>query len=512
MMPKKYIFWLRIFLAIGLGLRLNNLHQRSLWIDEFFTFFNSTGHGSDIKILLDNLSRKENPDLLRAKDFKKFLENDPARNLRDVNAGLISNDTHPPFYFLVMHFWMEAFGDGVFAVRFFSLLLGLVCVFLAYKVTRYLFNVQAALFSGLFMSVCAFSVRFSQEARQYTLVMALGLLTWLFLLRLEKYNKITDAIGFAFFSCLGIYTHYFFALLIAGQFVYFTLTYRKNQFILDKFYLGLLVALLLLFPLYLVITLKGYKFFLAEWIFGYPGVYDKIYNLISGLNRYMAMAKGPFVGIFLLLYLILMALKNNLKNYPRQFGFCAIMFFVPLASMFLVDLIQKGAMLKQERFWVFPFLGIVPLAGLGLYQSFQRNRVFTYIIILFMLMASGLAGRLQFGPAPKDASLWINQESAGRIPAVIAYNTRSVVFPQSYYLKEDAYLIPVSRPEQLKAAIATLSRAADTLFIVRYFHRTDTRLTDNYFMETGDIGFGFKLKDIFYKDDIKVAEYTKCAL
>lgn len=516
---KKYpkINLLLLFLAIGFILRLNNLSGRSLWTDEFFTLFQSSGHGTDIKVFLDRISRKQDPALLKAGEFKTFLRFDSHKRFKDVNNSLLDTDTHPPLYFWIMHFWRKLFGDSVLALRFFSVLMGTLCVFLAYRVGWYLFNEDAAKFCALFVSISAFSIRYSQEARAYSLVAALGLLTWLFILRMENYHNNLDAFSFAVFNSLGFYTHYFYVFISVAQFAYFTASHRRDTAMLGKFYLAFLSSLLFFSPWFIPLILKGYNFYLAEWVFGYPGLANKIYYLFSGITQYiwifdiytMLLGIALFIGFLLFIFLVTYVIKDMTARYPKQFLFCLIMFIVPLLGMFFIDVIQHGALLKQERFWIFPFLGFIPLAGYALNYGFSKVRIATIIIILLMFSSSVRAGTTQFGPAPKDASLWINQESAGRQSAVIVYNIRSAVFAQAYYLDDNIYLIPVLDAEQLKSAVRAASNHVDRIFIARHYHTSDSSLMNQPFMETDDIGPEFKFKTRIYKNCISISEFVK---
>lgn len=514
---KKHIFLLLGFMAIGLILRLNNLSGRSLWTDEFFTLFQSSGHGVDIKILLDRFYHKPQPALSQAGEFKALLKFDPHKSIKDVNNSLFNTDTHPPLYFWIMYFWRWLFRDSVFALRFFSVLMGLFSVFLAYKVGYYLFSRDVAEFCALYVSISAFSIRYSQEARAYSLVMALGLLSWLFILKMENSNKYSDAFGFAIFNALGLYTHYFYIFISIAQFAYFTAVYHQDSARLRKFYMAFLCSALLFSPWFIPLILKGYNFYLADWIFGYPGLANKLFYLCRGVTQYIWMfdiyvtflSLFLFIGFLLFIYLVSYVLKDMTARYPKQFFFCLIMFIVPLSAMFLIDIVQHGALLEQGRFWMFPLLGFIPLAGYALNYGFLRIRPVVFIIILLVLVSSVTISKMQFGPAPKYASLWINKESARKPSAVIVYNIRSVIFAQAYYLNDGIYLIPVSDQKQLNNAIKAAADYADKVFIVRHYHPSDASLMNQPFMETGKIDFGFKLKTTIYKDDIKVSEYTK---
>ncbi len=505
-----------MIIVLGLVLRVNNLSGRSLWTDEFFTLFESSGHGVDIEKFLGSISKKDAPPLLRSGDFKPFISSDPAKNINDVSEGLLVTDTHPPLYFWIMHFWMRLFGDGVFALRFFSVLAGALAIILAYLAGRHLFDRRAAVFCALFCAISAFSVRYSQEARVYSLVMAIGFLSSLFLLRLEENNRGRDAFYFAVSSALGLYAHYFYSFVIIGQFVYFSVVYRRESVRLRKFYLAAISSLLFFSPWFIQVILKGYNFRNAEWVFGFPGIINKAADIFRGMGQYLFISDIPGVapkvlllaGFSFFIYLAVCGTKEALAHYRRQFFFCLSIFLTPLLAMLFLDIIQHGALLRQERFWMFSFLGFVPLAGYFLDYGFSRHKAFGALLVILMLASSVFVGRVQFGPAPEYAGSWINKESRGAPAAVIVYNIRSVVFAQSYYLDGDIYLLPVSSVHQLDSAVKESSAKVKKIFIVRHYHRTDHSLMNQLFMETEDIGEGFKLKDKVNKDDISISEFV----
>jgi len=131
-MPKRnpQFILLLVFVLLGLALRLNHLASRSLWIDECFTFFQATGH-AELQNFLDSIAEDSPPRIFKVEYFQGLLRNDPRKTPRDVTFGLIGQDTHPPLYFWLMHYWMKVFGDNVAAVRLFSLILGLSGILLA---------------------------------------------------------------------------------------------------------------------------------------------------------------------------------------------------------------------------------------------------------------------------------------------------------------------------------------------------------------------------------------------
>ena len=512
----RVLYLLLILTAVGFILRLNNIAERSLWTDEFFTLFESTGHGVEAHDFLNRLSKNNSIELLKARDFKSYLENDRYKSIKDVTTGVFKTDTHPPFYFWVMNAWMKIFGDSVLAIRFFSVLLGLFTIILAYQVGKLLFGMAVGNFCALFVSVCAFSVRYSQEVRPYSLILVVALLSWIFLLRFEKSTRNLDAFWFTILSSCGVYTHFFYVFIVLAQFMYFSIIYRNNTEKLNKFYLALVCLLLILSIGFMPLIKNGYNFQYTEWIFGYPGLAGKLASFCCGIFNYFLIfdsnVKSGVVFILACLFIIISVFYTSKKaavKYSRQVFFCLIMFLTPIVSMFLIDIIENGELLRQERFWMFSFLGFIPLMGYLLNYVFLKNKIALFLIVSVLIFFSLLSNRVQFGPAPKYTSNWINQESFGKVSAVFIYNIRSAVFAQAYYLDNDIYLIPVSNEEQLKKGINKISDFTDRIFMVRHYHRSENSLMSQLFMETKDIDPGFRFIKEIRKDSISVAEYGK---
>lgn len=121
-----------------------------------------------------------------------------------------SFDVHPPLYYLLLHGWMELFGDSILAVRSLSVVFGVMAVALSMVFTRRLVNERAALAVGWLMAIMLIAVRYSQEARMYTLM---GLLTiaatMALVMWLHKPNNCHYLALYAVLTTLNLYTHYF---------------------------------------------------------------------------------------------------------------------------------------------------------------------------------------------------------------------------------------------------------------------------------------------------------------
>jgi len=83
-------------------------------------------------------------------------------------------DIHPPLYYWFLHHWVNLFGTSEAAVRGFSVLCGVLLVWLIYLIGRRLYGVRTGLAAAAIASISPFQVYYSQEARMYMLMALLG--------------------------------------------------------------------------------------------------------------------------------------------------------------------------------------------------------------------------------------------------------------------------------------------------------------------------------------------------
>ncbi len=188
-MPRdwKAILWdNRVLIAIillGLSLRLLCLTCESLWLDEGYSV----------------LWAGQAP-------------------LEMLNA--VSNDVHPPLYFLILHYWIALFGDSEYVIRLLSVIFGTASVFMIYRTGLLLTDKRASLAAALIMALSAFHIHYSQEIRGYSLMVMLTLLSMHFFIRYLKERGQWTGLLYVAFSALLLYTHYFGLLFLVSQGIY----------------------------------------------------------------------------------------------------------------------------------------------------------------------------------------------------------------------------------------------------------------------------------------------------
>src|SRR5680860_1220038 len=84
-------------------------------------------------------------------------------------ARFTASDVHPPLFYWLLKLWSMLFGNSELALRSMSVLFGGVAIVFGYLLANRLFSQKVARISLIFMVLSPMLVRYSQEARMYTL-------------------------------------------------------------------------------------------------------------------------------------------------------------------------------------------------------------------------------------------------------------------------------------------------------------------------------------------------------
>lgn len=205
------------WLLVGTGIRLMNLEFKPPWTDEFATLVFSLGHSFksvplDQAISLDTLLQP--------------LHLDPHPRFGAVVQHLLTEDVHPPLYFVLAHWWMHLLPakQGLISIwwaRALPALLGALMIPAGFALGWLFFrSLIVGQVTAALMAVSPFGVFLAQEARHYTLgmvwVMASLACLMVAVRSLQRQATLPVAVVLAWVgvNCLGIATHFFFLLTL----------------------------------------------------------------------------------------------------------------------------------------------------------------------------------------------------------------------------------------------------------------------------------------------------------
>ena len=151
------------------------------------------------------------------------------RGLSELAANFLEIGQNGPLYFLLLHYWIRLAGTSEFAVRFFSLAFGVLIIPLIHTFGRQLLGTRTGLLAALLVALSPYHIWYSQEAKMYSLVAFLALLSlYLFLLALRKDRPFLWA-SYVLVTSLSLYIHIFCVLMILVECLWFVLLWRAHR-------------------------------------------------------------------------------------------------------------------------------------------------------------------------------------------------------------------------------------------------------------------------------------------
>ena len=117
--------------------------------------------------------------------------------------------THVPLYFFLLHLLIKLAGDSDFTLRFLSVIFGVLIVPLVYLMGKKLCHARIGVWAALLATFSPFYLWYSQEARMYTLLVFLGLLSIYCLLRAMAEHKAGWYAAYAVTATAMLYTSLF---------------------------------------------------------------------------------------------------------------------------------------------------------------------------------------------------------------------------------------------------------------------------------------------------------------
>ncbi len=140
--------------------------------------------------------------------------------LEEIPRLLRLYDTHPPLYYLLLHFWMGLFGTGEVAVRLPGVLASVVAVGGTFFLAQRVAGARVALLAAFLLAVSPFQVTAAQEARTYPFITLFGVGAAYALWRALEDSRSRYWLAYAGCLTLAIYTHHFSLLLVPAYGAY----------------------------------------------------------------------------------------------------------------------------------------------------------------------------------------------------------------------------------------------------------------------------------------------------
>ncbi len=163
----------------------------------------------------------------------------------------------PPLYYASLNLWTRLAGKTLFALRFLSLMAGLLAMAVIYRLACSLFGASTGLIAAFVCAISPVQVYYSQETRMYTLVtLEAGLLIWFLALLSQEQGRRSPPLWIGYFltALVAVYTHYTVFLLLIAQALWVLLIWRRS---ISRFALGGIMLFLSYTPWVWVLWQRG---------------------------------------------------------------------------------------------------------------------------------------------------------------------------------------------------------------------------------------------------------------
>ena len=401
MLKKSLIYSL---LVVGLFLRIWGIGEKSLWLDEAVSFHYADPFHKNILSLVEEVRKV---------------------------------DAHPPLYYLLLHIWLKPIrwfqGKRVInyprqviserILRFPSFIFAFFSLLLFYILER---EAGGKGWGTILFSFSAYHIYYAQEARNYSLVVMLALLSFLPLIREFKGRWLLLFLVWL----AGIYTYLYFSLLILSQVIWW-IGFKRGK---ERYFpiTGILLAVLILFLPYFpslwrrITTLPPLPFSVNPLYRVFSFIYTPVHFTLGEVLPYPSYL--ILLLFFLVMALVLFPFFQPVKEKELLF---LLSFLIPLILGISIPLRSH---IFDPKFLIFSLPSLYLLFSFSLKDLKTRFSPFFFTLIL---LGNILSLSLYFSPSLEKEDWrglvrWVERRE-GEKKGVVLFNPDYIGYAFDYY-------------------------------------------------------------------------------
>jgi mannosyltransferase len=283
---------------------------------------------------------------------------------RDFLRLLWWREANMSLYYLLLRMWLR-FGQSEFFIRSLSVLIAVATLPTIYWLARLLYDRRVALIAAALFSFNAYSVRYAQEARSYTLFLLLATISSAFLIAFLREPSRRNWVGYLVFSILAVYAHFYALLLVVAHWLAlrWLATDESGSAARVQLRRGWIVIGIAVLPLLIFVAKTGAG--PIRWI-QRPGLRDvlEFYEHLAGGSNWVLLAICGAAGIAAVIPVgkKLFALDQDWGTWRAQL--LLIWLFFPAALTVLLSF-ARPVFLGRYLIFCLPALLILVAAGLA---------------------------------------------------------------------------------------------------------------------------------------------------
>lgn len=413
------------------------------------------------------------------------LRLDEAQSLWQVSRSasniltIIASDVHVPLYHLALHYWLLLFGNSIEIARAFSLFFFLLSIPLFYMLGKRAYSARIGSVAAVLFAISPFMNWYANEIRMYTLFVFLTILNQYCFLRIFKDTE-TRAWRWLLYGAsaiLGIFTHYFFFLILLAQGVFYAV--RRPLFPAGSLWRFLITALAVigaLMPWAWFVYVRGMAGF-QEPLLLYPSTVD----LFSTLSQFLFGFQGEgintaFLSLWPIAAVIALVMLGRNRKISHETEYLMITLAVAFGVTFIGSYLVTPIYISRYLIFALPsaFLIIIGIFALG--KTSVRLLVEGTLVAL-MLIALGIEMANPSIPVKENYAEAVTYLAEHTTPQdVILISAPFTIYPVKYYYRGPAAIStlpiwdqfaygpvpdfdPATFPKEVSAATKSYQRA-----------------------------------------------------
>lgn len=353
---------------------------------------------------------------------------------------LIAQDVHVPFYHIILNTWQRLFGNSVSTNRDLSLIFFVLSIPVFYILGESMYNRRIALFATLLYCISPIMNWYGNEIRMYSLLSLITLISQYFFVKF--FNNTTNQkttwawIGYTISTLFGIYTHYFFFLVLLTQAIFFII-HRKSfsSHTLKRGIVVTTITIAAIIPWLVYVRILG-KISNSEPIFLRPSTID-VFNTFSQFM--FGFQTDPINTILVSLWpiTVLLAFLSLQKNTRVSLNTIYMIYslLLPNAVLFILSYIFTPAYLTRYLVFTAPALYLL-ISWLFSNYPPQIARIARVIFVMLMFLTLTIEVVSLKTPV-KENYLGVTEYLAAHATSkdVIAVSAPFTIYPVEYYDK-----------------------------------------------------------------------------
>jgi hypothetical protein len=478
---KMEVVFLLILTLLGTGLRLYNLGGQGIWHDEMWTLMLAKGQRTYY------IQKYQGTDM-NVEAFRDEIAKPPSVAPAAVIGEVFRYDAHPPLHYIVVNLFQSVFGSSAFAIRFPSALFGVLTIPFLFLLGKSLHGAELGLVAAGFFAFAPYQIYYAQEARMYSLVVFLSVVsTWLLVdlsFRRQEgrcWKGLARWLSYVAVATAGLYTQYLFVFVLVAHFLFVAARHLHDRAFLSHRFLAMGMSFLVFLP-WLVASLfyKNAPPPTTNWLYGKWPVSKLIKAALDKLLGFVWVREIPpdlFRPLWVILFLVgLLAVWRR-----AALWFLPLWVAVPFAATVFFDSMLGTHASSVSRYFILSSPALYLLVALGIVTLRPRfvsravvGAVFVYLAFGGYLTAEGKIPRgdefwrvqLQFKEAGQKIAMTSKPEDLVVVVSAIPEETSMIL---AYHMERPQRIVRAPAKDIMKVdwvSLAGLLRGYDQITIV----------------------------------------------